>query len=80
MPNQLTDAQRSAPVCPDCGDNPDEFGSHLPTCRRIAMAMPVPIGPDRSEWSDPTLDLQCGPPWADWPEGVEPVNPLAQVH
>jgi hypothetical protein len=24
-------------------------------------------------------DLQTGPPWTDWPDGLKPVNPLAKT-
>lgn len=76
--NKLTEAQRLADVCPDCEFDPAEPDYHRATCRRIAMSMPSALGgPDRSAWPDPELDLQLGPPWADWPDGVNPVNPLA---
>ncbi len=47
---------------------PDCHGdSHETTCRRMAMAHAG------------RADLQCGPPWNDWPEGLDPVNPLAKA-
>lgn len=62
MGNKLSDEQRQAQACPDC-----HALSHGNTCRRLAMGT-----------EGGRLDLQCGPPWSDWPEGLDPVNPLAK--
>lgn len=63
MRNKLTDAERAAPECPDCGGD-----SHGNTCRRLAMGT-----------QGGRLDIQTGPPWNDWPDGLAPVNPLAKA-
>lgn len=53
MSNQLTQQQRDAADCPDCGNDPDDNTLHRDGCRRI----------------DHDADgLQFGPPWQDWPD------------
>lgn len=76
MGNKLTDAQKDATPCPDCDMDPNDPSLHLSSCRRVAMGMP----PDKGGPPAGTPDLQCGPPWLDWPEGIEPVNPIASQH
>lgn len=75
MGNKLTDAQRRAIPCPDCGNATIKPPEHDVTCRRIAMEMPDSNG--GPPLAVRRLKLQCGPPWSDWPEDVEPVNPRA---
>jgi hypothetical protein len=80
MGNKLTDAQRAADICPDCGSDPDEPKTHRVTCRRLGMS-PLLLAITSADGTRPTHgELQCGPPWRDWPEGVEPVNPIAEAH
>lgn len=62
MSQHLNDRQRAAQTCPDCHEL-----AHTNTCRRLAM------GTEANR-----VDLQCGPPWTDWPDWVKPVNPLAK--
>jgi hypothetical protein len=65
MNNKLTIQQRSAEDCPDCGEDPDDPRMHRVSCRRIGMAS---VGHE---------ELQVGPPWHDWPDDVDPINPRA---
>lgn len=52
MGNKLTDAQRAATECPDCVSDPHDQMLHTSGCRRVDMG----------------AEIQCGPPWSDWPE------------
>lgn len=60
---KLTDVEKETEQCPDC-----HALSHTNTCRRLAMGT-----------EGGRIDLQTGPPWNDWPEGLKPVNPLAKT-
>lgn len=51
----LTEAQRNAIECPDCGFDEVDRSLHKSSCRRVARS----------------VDLQCGPPWNDWPDGPD---------
>lgn len=64
MGNKLTPAQRAATKCPDCDLDPHDQTLHTSACRRVAMG----------------AEIQCGPPWNDWPDDLKPVNPIAAAH
>lgn len=67
MSNKLTEQQRLARECPDCGDGPTgEFQMHWPECRRVANGQAI-LGASFKEFDGET-QVQCGPPWNDWPD------------
>lgn len=46
--------RRPEDYCPDCGSDPLDRDLHVEGCRRIGQ----------------TTEIQCGPPWAPFPEEV----------